>query len=195
MSSDARTGRGPRAVTTPVALAWAVLAVAGVAAALALTASPAAGPSGGPPGALAGLHFIHEDVPTGFGAIAVEVLRKDVSPGSPASSPATTSPDLLRIRVTISAHNARPRPITLRADHLSLLAGGRRYRHVRATAERVWMQPDAHLDDVVSFTVPRHGEALVLELADPSAGHPVRIALGRAQARVPDPVGHDHTTP
>jgi len=143
---------------------------------------------------------IHEDIPTSFGVVAVEILEKNAGVSSRALSgsthfPGRVGPDELQVQATVNIRNALAKPIELRAGQFTILAGTTRYRHARATVERVQLQPDALLDLMVSFVVPRAGEALVLELADPAGTTPIRVDLGRAQALVEDPGGdHDHPT-
>lgn len=164
----------------------------------AMTSSPSAPAT--PPAAaqsFSGLQHIHQDIITSFGVVAVEILQKNagVSPKSVSSSthfPSYVGPDKLEVQTTVNIRNSLSRPLRFDAGQFSVVAGGKRYRVTRATVDNVRMQPDALLDENLSFVVPRKGEPLVLEFADPSSSRPIRIDLGRAQARVTDPGGHAH---
>ena len=190
-----RSPRGFLALAGVVAVAAVGGGVLGV---RALTSSPQAPTQ---PAAVrasfAGTHQIHEDVLTSFGVIAVEILEKNagVSAKAIASSthfPSYVGPDQLQVQATVNIRNALARPVTLDASQFVVAAGGKRYRHSHATVETVQLQPDALLDQIVTFTVPRKGEQMVLQFADPASPKPIRINLGAATAKVTDPGGGKH---
>jgi len=199
-ASDA-VGRPSGPSRSFLALAGAVALVAvggGVLGVRALTSSPqTADQPAAVKASFGAKHQIHEDVLTSFGVIAVEILEKNagVSAKAIASSthfPSYVGPGQLQVQATINMRNALARPVTLNAGQFVVAAGAKRYAHSHATVERVQLQPDALLDQIVTFTVPRKGEPLVLEFADPASKSPIRIDLGRATARVTDPGGTAH---
>jgi hypothetical protein len=132
-------------------------------------------------------HRVGEDITTGFGVLAVEIVDKSAGTPSRALAGATHYPGYvgagqMSVEVTLNVRNMLARTTTISSDQFTLLSGKDRIGVRRASVARVKLQPDATFDDILSFTVPRDGRRMSLSFAETPSGAPILVDLGRAAA-------------
>lgn len=150
-------------------------------------------------------HKVGDEIPTGFGWIAVALVDK--ASGVPSSAvggnthfPSFVGADKVQVQVTLDIRNTLPQRHEVRADQFALLSGATRHRPGGATAAGFQIQPDASVGQILSYTVPRNNRPLTLVFTEAPGAPPIKVDLGRAQARVegaapgavPGDSGHGH---
>jgi hypothetical protein len=175
---------GPRAVVSPRALIAlapprSLIAVIAAAGALALAGLALAlggfGPGGGKDDTRYG---IGTDVPTSFGAIAIDGLGRRVGPSGKRD----------QMHAFVAVTNLSGRPIRYSPGQFRLL-GGKDRRPVpglQATFRAGTLLADANFSGQLLYPVPRDGEKRWIEFRDLGGGTPILIDLSRTGPRTPD---------
>ena len=184
MTSDEIVGPA-RAVGRPalhgtlvVALAVvAVLALAGIGLAIAVVAGSA--PSA-EDRALKGPYGVQQDVPTSFGAIAVDGLAH-IAPTSHVGR---------KMKAFVTLTNLLDRPVRYAPSQFRLV--GREdespVARVKTTLHAGTILPDASVSGQLTFAAPAKGAKLWLRYADPNRDEPILIDLTRQGAVTPGSV-------
>ena len=166
------------AVVSVVALVAAGLIALGIGSGDRRHATPAAQPRRAPapsPKPEPGTFGQSQDVPTSFGAVAIDAVTR--VPGSGRSGP-------MQAFVTIT--NLLDHPVHYAPRQFRLLAGDARtpVGALRVGFAGGTLQPDASFSGELRFPAPRHGGRLWAEFSD--HGKPILIDLTRTGGRTPD---------
>jgi hypothetical protein len=122
---------------------------------------------------------ISQDIPTSFGAVAIDGLMR--TPG-----PARAHSQETQAFVTLT--NLLDRPIRYSPSQFRLLLGPDRkpVSDLQATFRPGRLLPGADFSAQLKFATPARGTAAWIEFTDPRHGKPVLIDLSRVGARTPD---------
>src|SRR5919204_3068341 len=125
---------------------------------------------------------------TSFGDVAVEdiqklkgLTRKQLA-GMTHGIQNLISPDKLQVQLTVALHNARGGTVDYSGrDQFRMYVGNspRPIRPLRSTIGDGTLQPDASIEGVIGFVVPRNGARFALAFDDRTGSRPIRIDLGR----------------
>jgi hypothetical protein len=144
---------------------------------------------------------IGRSIPTSFGVVAVESVKKlaGLTPKQLAGMthfPSYVTPDRMQVQVSLEITNLEKHTIRYSPRQFRLVAGsGRRIPLLGTTFPGGTLQPSASIDGQVTFIAPRRtraGTHLWLEFREPGRTDPVRFDLGSAQTRGPIPAITDH---
>lgn len=151
------------------------------------------------------LHKPGQDVATSFGVFAVEIVDKTTGITSRALGGATHFPSYtpatqMLVKATLNITNRLATGTDFNADQVTLRSGKARLTPVRVSIPDVHLQPDASVDEIVTFVIPREGQRLTLEFSETDGSTVHKVDLGRATAvnkkpdaaPVPEPAT-DHT--
>jgi hypothetical protein len=131
-------------------------------------------------------------IPTGFGVIAVESVKKltGLTPkqlGGVTHFPSYVAPDLMQVQVFLQIVNLENHSIRYSPRQFRLVDGsGRRIPLSGTTLPGGTLQPSAAIDGQVTFIAPRRARDrahLWLEFREPGKSEPVRFDLGSARTR------------
>jgi hypothetical protein len=129
---------------------------------------------------------VSQDIPTSFGAIAIDNVEK--LNGMKAKDltgmthfPSYVKPNQVQVQASVSITNLLPRTVDYSPTQFRLLVGEKRkpVDEVRASFRPGTLQPDASVSGQLKFVAPRNGSKLWLEFADPARRAPIVIDLGR----------------
>jgi hypothetical protein len=150
--------------------AAAVVAVAGLALAL--------GGLGGGSDDTQGPYGISQDVPTSFGAIAIDGLGRRVGPSGKRD----------QMQAFVAMTNLSGRPIRYSPAQFRLLGGkdGTPVPGLEATFGRGTLLADANFSGQLRYPAPRDGAKRWIEFRDLAGGKPILIDLTRTGQRTPD---------
>lgn len=153
-----------------VVAAAAVLAVAGLALAL--------GGLGGGSDDAAGPYGISQDVPTSFGAIAIDGLGRRVGPSGRRD----------QMQAFVALTNLSGRPLRYSPAQFRLLGGEDRrpVPGLRATFRPGTLLADANFSGQLRYPAPGTGEKRWIEFRELGGGNPILIDLTRRGERTPD---------
>jgi hypothetical protein len=173
---------GPRAVVSPRALIALVpprslIAVVAAAGALAL-AGLALGGFGAGGGSDDTRYGIGTDVPTSFGAIAIDGLGRRLDPsGKPG-----------QMQAFVAVTNLSGGPVSYSPAQFRLLGGKDRepVPGLKASFRPGTLLADANFSGQLRYPVPRDGEKRWIEFREPAGGKPILIDLSRTGPRTPD---------
>jgi hypothetical protein len=123
----------------------------------------------------AGHHFIGQDIPTSFGAIAIDSLGR---------SPREQSQMVAFVALTNLAH----RPAAYSAAQFRLLGGPDRtpVAGLRTTFTSGTIQPAASFSGQITFPQPGDGSKRWIEYRDPDLRKPIVIDLSKVGPMTPD---------
>jgi hypothetical protein len=157
-----------------VAIAVVVaLAVAGFALALGIGGGPS--PYGSPSGPFG----LNQDIPTSFGAVAIDGLMR-------TAGPARSHRDEIQAFVTLT--NLTDRPIDYSPSQFRLLVGARKtpVGDMNATFRPGRLLPGADFSAQLKFAGPPRGTPFWMEFTDPRRSEPMLIDLTRVGKRTPE---------
>jgi len=143
---------------------------------------------------LKGPFGVSQDIPTSFGAVAIDNVEK--VNGLTAKSLAGVThgisnyvpPNKVQVQATITLTNLlNERPVAYSPTQFRLLVGKKRkpVKDVRASFRPGTLQPNASISGQVKFIAPRTGSRLWIEFTDPKRSEPMLIDLGRT-GKTPD---------
>jgi hypothetical protein len=146
---------------------------------------------------------IGRSIPTSFGVIAVESVKKltGLTPkqlGGMTHFPSWVKPDQMQVQVFLEISNLKNHTIRYSPRQFRLVAGnGSRIPILSTTFPGGILQPSASIDGQVTFIAPRRtraGAHLRLEFKEPGYATPVRFDLGsgRTRGRIPTVTDHEH---
>ena len=179
---------GPASRRTPLivlVLSVAVLAIAGAVVSAGVIARGDAGPA---VPELKGPFGTAQDIPTSFGAIAVDSVEK--VNGLTAKSLAGMThgisnyiaPDKTQVQATVTLTNLlNEQTVDYSPTQFRLLVGDDRkpVKEMRASFRPGTLQPNASISGQVKYVAPRSGSRLWIEFTDPKRPKPILIDLGR----------------
>jgi Domain of unknown function (DUF4352) len=167
-----------------VALVFSVVALAAAGATLAFGVLTGSGESAAP--VLKGPFGVSQDIPTSFGAIAIDNVDKldGMKPkdlNGMTHFPSYVKPDQTQVQASVTMTNLLGRPVEYSPTQFRLLVGDDRkpVDEVRASFRPGTLQPDANIGGQLKFVAPREGKKLWLEFRDPGRDTPILIDLGR----------------
>ena len=143
---------------------------------------------------LKGPFGVSQDIPTSFGAVAIDNVEK--VNGLTAKSLAGVThgisnyvpPNKVQVQATVTLTNLLDeRTVGYSPTQFRLLIGEKRkpVKDVRASFRPGTLQPNASISGQVKFIAPRTGSRLWIEFTDPARAKPLLIDLGRT-GRTPD---------
>ena len=191
---SAAPGRPATTSSTPLlmlVLTVAALAAGGMAISVGLIARGSPQPA---LPALKGPFGTSQDIPTSFGAVAIDNVEK--VNGLTAKSLAGVThgisnyvpPDKVQVQATVTLTNlVNERTVDYSPTQFRLLVGRKRkpVEDVRASFRPGTLQPNASISGQVKFIAPRTGARLWIAFTDPKRAEPLLIDLGRT-GRTPD---------
>jgi hypothetical protein len=194
MSVESAPVATPPSPRLPVAILLAAVGLLTVLGAV-LALTTIVGGRNEPPPLPDGPFALAEDIPTSFGAVAVEHAEKIAGLGAKQLAGAThgiqnlVPPDKIQVQASATLTNLTLGPVRYAPEQFSLLVGkgskpdpGQRPIPVQTASIRPGtLQPDAAIDARLSFVAPRSGERLWIAFDDPGRSEPVLIDLGRTQ--------------
>jgi hypothetical protein len=190
----ARPARRPRVNRLPlIALVLSVvgLAAGGIVVSAGLVARSAQTPS---VPILKGPFGVSQDIPTSFGAVAIDnvekvngLTAKDLA-GMTHGISNYVPPNKVQVQAAVTLTNLLgDRTVDYSPTQFRLLVGRKRkpVKDVRASFRPGTLQPNASISGQVKFIAPRTGSHLWIEFTDPGRAKPMLIDLGRT-GRTPD---------
>jgi hypothetical protein len=142
---------------------------------------------------LKGPFGVSQDIPTSFGAVAIDnvekvngVTAKDLS-GVTHGISNYVPPNKTQVQASVTLTNLLGDTVDYSPTQFRLLVGKKRkpVGEVRASFRPGTLQPDASISGQLKFVAPRNGSQLWVEFTDPRRSKPVLIDLGRT-GRTPD---------
>jgi hypothetical protein len=135
-----------------------------------------------------------QDIPTSFGAVAIDNVEK--VNGLTAKSLAGVThgianyvpPNKVQVQASVTLTNLlNEQPVAYSPTQFRLLIGKNRkpVKDVRASFRPGTLQPNASISGQVKFIAPRTGSQLWIEFTDPKRAKPLLIDLGRT-GKTPD---------
>jgi hypothetical protein len=185
-SSIAASGRPAAISRTPLlalVLSVAALAIGGLVVSVNLLSAGA--PQAGP--VLKGPFGVSQDIPTSFGALAVDnvekvngLTAKDLA-GVTHGISNYVPPNKTQVQASVTLTNLLGTPIDYAPTQFRLLVGKDKkpVGEVRASFRPGTLQPDASMSGQLKFVAPRNGSKLWIEFTDPRRAEPVLIDLGK----------------
>ena len=171
------------APTLAFVLSVLALTVAGAVISFGLIARGAPAPTGS---VLKGPFGISQDIPTSFGAVAVDNVEKlgGIKPKDLSGMthfPSYVKPNQVQVQTSISITNLLGEPISYAPTQFRLLVGKKRrpVDDLRASFRPGTLQPDASISGQIKFVAPRNGSKLWLQFTDPGRRKPILIDLGK----------------
>ena len=143
---------------------------------------------------LKGPFGVSQDIPTSFGAVAIDNVEKVNGLTAKALSGVThgisnyVPPNKTQVQASVTLTNLlrdRSQPYT--PMQFRLLVGKKRkpVKEVRASFRPGRLQPGASISGQLKFVAPRNGSKLWVEFTDPKRAKPMLIDLGKT-GRTPD---------
>jgi hypothetical protein len=143
---------------------------------------------------LKGPFGVSQDIPTSFGAVAIDNVEKVNGLTAKALSGVThgisnyVPPNKVQVQASVTLTNLlEDRSQAYSPTQFRLLLGKNKkpVREVRASFRPGRLQPGANMSGQLKFIAPRNGSKLWIEFTDPKRSAPVLIDLGRT-GRTPD---------
>ncbi|MEA2380708.1 MAG: hypothetical protein QOH72_679 [Solirubrobacteraceae bacterium] len=138
--------------------------------------------------ALKGPFGTSQDIPTSFGAVAIDnvekvngLTAKDLA-GVTHGIANYVPPNKVQVQASVTLTNLlNEQPVAYSPTQFRLLAGKNRkpVKDVRASFRPGTLQPNASISGQVKFIAPRTGSQLWIEFTDPKRSEPLLIDLGR----------------
>lgn len=183
------TGRHRGWTAAVVALLLGTVALTAVGAVLAagIVRSGDTPPAGAAAALPSGPFGVSQDVPTSFGAFAVENVQKVAGTtakelgGKTHGISGKVEPNKQQIQTSVVLTNLTDRPVAYEPTQFRLLVGRDRdpARSVRSSLKPGTLQPSAAIDGRFTFLAPRTGSKLWLEFTDPGRAKPILVDLGK----------------
>jgi hypothetical protein len=136
---------------------------------------------------LKGPFGVSQDIPTSFGAVAIDniekvngVTAKDLS-GVTHGISNYVPPNKTQVQASVTLTNLLGNTVNYSPTQFRLLVGKKRkpVGEVRASFRPGTLQPDASISGQLKFVAPRNGSQLWIEFTDPKLSKPVLIDLGK----------------
>jgi hypothetical protein len=136
---------------------------------------------------LKGPFGVSQDIPTSFGAVAIDniekvngVTAKDLS-GVTHGISNYVPPNKTQVQASVTLTNLLGDTVDYSPTQFRLLVGKKRkpVGEVRASFRAGTLQPDASISGQLKFVAPRNGSQLWIEFTDPKRAKPVLIDLGK----------------
>jgi hypothetical protein len=143
---------------------------------------------------LKGPFGVSQDIPTSFGAVAIDNVEKVNGLTAKALSGVThgisnyVPPNKVQVQASVTLTNLlNDRSQAYTPTQFRLLIGKKRKpaKDVRASFRPGRLQPGASISGQLKFIAPRNGSKLWIEFTDPRRAEPVLIDLGKT-GRTPD---------
>jgi hypothetical protein len=136
---------------------------------------------------LKGPFGVSQDIPTSFGAVAIDNVEKVNGLTSKALSGMThgisnyVPPDKVQVQASVTLTNLLQETQAYSPTQFRLLVGKDRkpVKEVRASFRTGTLQPDASISGQLKFVAPRNGSKLWIEFNDPKRGTPILVDLGK----------------
>jgi hypothetical protein len=135
-----------------------------------------------------------QDIPTSFGAVAIDnvekingLTAKDLA-GVTHGIANYVPPNKVQVQASVTLTNLlNEQPVAYSPTQFRLLVGKDRkpVKDVRASFRPGTLQPNASISGQVKFVAPRTGSQLWIEFTDPKRSEPLLIDLGRT-GKTPD---------
>ena len=144
--------------------------------------------------ALKGPFGVSQDIPTSFGAVAIDNVEKVNGLTAKALSGVThgisnyVPPNKTQVQASVTLTNLLgTKTVDYSPTQFRLLVGRKRkpVKDVRASFRPGTLQPNASISGQVKFIAPRTGSQLWIEFTDPNRAKPMLIDLGRT-GRAPE---------
>ena len=143
---------------------------------------------------LKGPFGVSQDIPTSFGAVAIDNVEKVNGLTAKALSGVThgisnyVPPNKTQVQASVTLTNLLgTKTVDYSPTQFRLLVGRKRkpVKDVRASFRPGTLQPNASISGQVKFIAPRTGSQLWIEFTDPNRAKPMLIDLGRT-GRTPE---------
>lgn len=143
---------------------------------------------------LKGPFGVSQDIPTSFGAVAIDNVEKVNGVTAKALSGVThgisnyVPPNKVQVQASVTLTNLlREKTAGYSPTQFRLLVGKKRepVKDVRASFRPGTLQPNASITGQVKFVAPRTGSQLWIEFTDPKRAKPMLIDLGKT-GRTPE---------
>jgi hypothetical protein len=187
--------RGPRpmhrAPLMALVLSVVALAAGGIAVSVGLLQQGVAQPD---VPVLKGPFGVSQDIPTSFGAVAIDNVEKINGLAAKALGGVThgisnyVPPNKVQVQASVTLTNLlRDKTVAYSPTQFRLLVGKKHkpVKDVRASFRPGTLSPNASISGQVKFIAPRTGSQLWIEFTDPKRAEPVLINLGKT-GRTPD---------
>jgi hypothetical protein len=170
---------------TALVLSVAALAAGGILISIGLIEKGAAEPA---VPTMKGPFGTSQDIPTSFGAVAIDNVEKVNGLTAKALSGVThgisnyVPPNKVQVQASVTLTNLlNERTVDYSPAQFRLLVGRKRtpVNDVRASFRPGTLQPNASISGQVKFIAPRTGSRLWIEFTDPKRPEPLLIDLGR----------------
>jgi hypothetical protein len=142
---------------------------------------------------LKGPFGVSQDIPTSFGAVAIDnvekvngLTAKDLA-GVTHGISNYVPPNKTQVQASVTMTNLLGETIDYSPTQFRLLVGKDKkpIGEVRASFRPGTLQPDASISGQLKFVAPRNGSKLWIEFTDPKRGTPVLVDLGKT-GKTPD---------
>ncbi|MEA2289213.1 MAG: hypothetical protein QOD55_1210 [Solirubrobacteraceae bacterium] len=165
-------------------LSVAVLAIGGIVASVSVISAGASEPA---VPVLKGPFGVSQDIPTSFGALAIDNVEKVDGLTAKSLSGVThgisgyVPPNKTQVQASVTMTNLLNETVDYSPTQFRLLVGKKRkpVDEVRASFRPGTLQPDASISGQLKFVAPRNGSKLWIQFTDPKRGKPVLIDLGK----------------
>jgi hypothetical protein len=137
---------------------------------------------------------VGQDIPTSFGAVAIDNVEKVNGLTAKALAGVThgisnyVPPNKVQVQASVTLTNLlNEKQVAYSPTQFRLLVGEKRkpVKDVRASFRPGTLQPNASISGQVKFIAPRTGSRLWVEFTDPKRAKPMLIDLGRT-GKTPD---------
>ena len=143
--------------------------------------------------ALKGPFGVSQDIPTSFGAVAIDNVEKVNGLTAKALAGVThgisnyVPPNKVQVQASVTLTNLLSQTVDYSPTQFRLLIGRKRkpVKEVRASFKPGTLQPDASISGQLKFIAPRTGSQLWIEFTDPKGSRPMLIDLGKT-GKTPD---------
>jgi hypothetical protein len=143
--------------------------------------------------ALKGPFGVSQDIPTSFGAVAIDNVEKVNGLTAKALAGVThgisnyVPPNKVQVQASVTLTNLLSQTVDYSPTQFRLLIGRKRkpVKEVRASFKPGTLQPDASISGQLKFIAPRTGSQLWIEFTDPKRSKPMLIDLGKT-GKTPD---------
>ncbi len=136
---------------------------------------------------LKGPFGVSQDIPTSFGAVAIDNVEKVNGLTSKSLSGVThgisnyVPPNKVQVQASVTLTNLLADTASYSPTQFRLLVGEKRkpVKEVRASFRPGTLQPDASISGQLKFVAPRNGSKLWIEFDDPKLAKPILVDLGK----------------
>ncbi len=136
---------------------------------------------------LKGPFGVSQDIPTSFGAVAIDNIEKVNGLTAKSLSGMThgisnyVPPNKVQVQASVTMTNLLGRTVDYSPTQFRLLVGKDRkpVKELRASFRAGTLQPDASISGQLKFVAPRNGSKLWIEFSDPARSKPILVDLGK----------------